>query len=132
MQSELPLIGEINNEIKELPWDLVAKCKTVQGAYRLCINQQRVYRTQEDISELLGMKKRSALNAILNSDQSAQERHLGRVREIKLQKICNNKAIDQWASLFERGLLDCQKSLEQKRADLLAALTVLDNQLEDR
>ena len=129
-QQNLSLLGALNNEVKDLPWDVVAKHKTIQSAYRLCINQQRIYRTQDDLADLLGMKSRAQLNAIINSDRADQERHLGRVREIELQKLCGNRAIDQWAKLFEQEQLDCQRSLEERRKELTKALELLDRQIE--
>lgn len=121
MQSELRLIGEIDGEIRELPWQHVAMCDTEQAAARLCVNQARVYRSQENLADLMEMSV-GAFNTILNSDRTNRVRYFGRKREKILQRLCGNSAIDQWAELFEKGMLNCQKSKADREAELLRAL----------
>lgn len=113
-------------EIRSLDTKHVAMCRTEQEAMRLCIRRSRVYRTQEHLAEALGMNK-GTLNTILNSDNNARPRYLPRVKQVDLQKLCGNRAIDQWAEMYEKGLLNCQRTkaeeiaeLEQKLAQLKA------------
>lgn len=119
------LIGEISNEIISLDWSLVRLCKTEQEAMRLCIDKSRVRRKQEDIAELLGMN-RSSLNTILNADHNTRARYMSRLKQIELQKLCGNRAIDQWAEMYAKGLLNHQTSTEQRKAELLAELRELE------
>lgn len=128
MQRELRLLGEINTQRVDVPWDEVSMCETVQQAYWLCMKHSRVKRTQDNWADLLGFKSRGALNNVLNSDQTKLVRHLGRVREIELQRLACNNAIEQWADLYQKGMLNCQKSkddeiqqLEQRLQQLRAS-----------
>lgn len=119
MQKSLPLIGCINNEVREMPYEEIAQLSTEQAAFRYCIRYARVHRTQANIADLLGVST-GDLNCMLNADQNNRPKYMSRTRQIKLQKICGNKAIDQWAELFEKGLLVCQKSVDQRLAELEA------------
>ena len=123
-QTSLPLMGAIDSKMVPVDSRLVAMCDTEQAAFRLCVNQARVRRTQESIAELMGMTK-GALNTVLNSDQSERKRHMSRVQQISLQRICGNTAIDQWADLYEKGLLDCQRDVDDELARLEAEVARL-------
>lgn len=114
-QTSLPLMGAIDSKVIPVDSRLVAMCDTEQAAFRLCINQARVRRTQESIADLMGMTK-GALNTVLNSDYSTRARHMSRVQQINLQRICGNTAIDQWADLYSQGLLDCQRDVDDALA----------------
>lgn len=122
MQGELRLIGEINSQRVDVPWDEVALCNTVQQAYWLCMKHSRVKRTQDNWADLLGFKSRGALNNVLNSDQTKCVRHLGRIREIQLQQLACNNAIEQWADLYQKGMLNCQKTLDDEEQAVLQRL----------
>lgn len=125
MQRELNLMGEISSEIKDVDLTLVRLCKTEQAAMRLCINKSRVFRTQRDLAALLDMSV-GTLNTILNSDHGDRKRHMSRVGQINLQKLCGNRAIDQWAEMYGRGLLNHQETVEQRKAELRAELARLE------
>jgi hypothetical protein len=125
MQKSLPLIGCINNEMREMPYEEIAHLPTEQAAFRYCIRYARVHRTQEVIAQLISADEpkpllKGELNCMLNADNNDRPKYMSRARQIKLQKICGNKAIDQWAELFDKGLLVCQKSVEQRLAELEA------------
>ena len=113
----MPLMGAINTEIGLLDESHVAMCATEQAAMRLCILGARVYQTQSQIADALSMTKGN-LNTILNSDQNDRPRYLPRTKQIQLQRLCGNRAIDQWADLYEKGRLTCQITKERQIADL--------------
>lgn len=119
MQKSLPLIGCINNEVREMPYEEIAQLSTEQAAFRYCIRYARVHRTQANIADLLGVST-GDLNCMLNADQNNRPKYMSRTRQIELQRICGNTAIDQWADLYTKGLLVCQKSVDQRLAELEA------------
>lgn len=126
MQNNLPLMGCIEGSTRQMPYEEIAYLPTEQAAFRYCVQHARIHRTQEDIAELLGVGK-GELNCMLNADQNKRPKWMSRTRQVGLQKICGNTAIDQWAELYEKKMLVCQKSasdrqkeIEAERADLLA------------
>ena len=127
LQKELALLGEVTRELRELDARLVACCDTEQRAFHLCIDKSTVYRSQGNIADLIGMCK-SDLNCALNADINHRPKYLSRTRQIKLQQICGNRAIDQWASLYEKGLLNCQKSKESRKEELLRELRAIESE----
>jgi hypothetical protein len=126
LQGELALLGQVTHELRELDARLVAQCDTEQRAFHLCVDQSTVYRSQASIADLLGMQK-GDFNCALNADINDRPKYLSRTRQIQLQKICGNRAIDQWADLYEKGLLACQKSKEARRAELLRELKEIES-----
>jgi len=132
MQTSLPLMGCISSEVREMPYEEIAHLPTEQAAFRYCIRYARVHRTQRVVAELLSVGEKKIistgeLNCMLNADNNDRPKYMSRTRQIKLQKICGNTAIDQWAELYSKGLLVCQKSVDQRlkeieleRAQLLA------------
>ena len=125
MQREIRLLAEITNELKKIDEDLVKRCDTEQAAFRLCINQSRAHRPQQDLADDLGVS-RSSLNTILNSDMGERPRYLSRANQVVLQQLCQNTAIDQWAELYGRGRLFCQRKVEDRKAELLKELAELE------
>ncbi len=119
MQQELRLIGVLDSEPRLLDWSLIKHCATEQAAMRLCKSKSYAHYTDDDIADALGMN-RASLNTILNSDgPKGRPRYMPRTLQVKMQKFCGNRAIDQWAEMYEKGLLQCQKSdKEQKREAL--------------
>ncbi len=115
MQSEMPLIGSVSGGMKRLPDDLVAKCKTLQEAIRLSINQSPVYRTYEDWAELLGLADRADFCRIINSDQSKRVRNMDYQKTRRLMQLCGNTAIEQWCDLADKGMLDCQRYDDEEK-----------------
>jgi len=117
MQKSLPLMGCISSEVREMPYEEIAHLPTEQAAFRYCIRYAIVHRTQANIADLLGVST-GDLNCMLNADQNNRPRYMSRTRQIELQRICGNAAIDQWADLYAKGLLVCQKSVERRLAEL--------------
>jgi len=124
LQGELALLANVTQELRELDARIVAQCDTEQRAFHLCVDQSTVYRSQESLAGLIGMRK-SDFNCALNADLNDRPRFLSRTRQIALQRVCGNRAIDQWADLYEKGLLNCQRSKESRKAELLKELELL-------
>lgn len=126
-QLEIPLLGTISNTVKELPEDLVSLCRTKTDAYRLCLNQAKVKKNQKDWAEDLGIS-RSYLTMILNSDTSDLPKHMPPLVELKLMQIAGNKAPIQWMEMYLEGRLVHQKTVEQRKAELLRELEEIERQ----
>lgn len=109
MQQEMALIGAVKGGKTLVDWDLVKLCDTEYAAFRLCRRQSPVHFNDGDLAELLGMS-RAKLNTILNSDMNERHIKLSRAEQVKLQQICKNTAVDQWAEMLDKGLLNCQRS----------------------
>lgn len=125
LQQELHLLGDVTQRLRELDHRLVALCGTEQAAFRLCVQQSNVYYPQAALAEHMGMNV-ADLNCCLNADQNDRPKYLSRTRQINLRRICGNRAVDQWADLYERGMLACQTSREAKIAELRAQLRELE------
>lgn len=119
MQKSLQLMGCISSEVREMPYEEIAHLPTEQAAFRYCVRYARVHRSQANIADYLGINT-GDLNCMLNADQNQRPKYMSRTRQIALQKLCGNKAIDQWAELYEKGLLVCQKSVDQRLKELEA------------
>ncbi len=129
MQQEMCLLGDVKGEVREVDWRLVRQCRTEQAAMRLCVQLSRVRRTQECLAKVLGLRTRSTLNTILNSDYNKRPRHMSRKMQADLQVACGNRAIDQWASLYERGGLAHQQTEQQRINELRQELAALESSL---
>ncbi len=116
-QREMQLLADIKEDMRRLPDGDVACCDTEQRAFHLCIKESRIYRSQADIAESIGMCK-SDFNCALNADINDRPKYLSRTRQVNLQLLCGNRAIDQWADLYERRMLNCQRTAEQQLAEL--------------
>lgn len=125
MQQQFAMMGVMHGGEAEVDDRLVAQCDTEQAAYRLCITCSKVHRSQESIAELMGMSK-GAFNAILNSDYAERKRYMGRTQQILLEQICQNTVVSQWDRLYRKGLLNCQRSKEDRAAELRAELARLE------
>ena len=121
MQREMTFYSAVSTQLVDLQANAIAACETEQEAMRLCVARAVPYRNQPDIAELIGVDK-SVLNRMLNADHHAQPRHMSRVLQIKLQQVCGNRAVDQWADLYAQGMLNCQRTVEDRKAELLAEL----------
>lgn len=128
MQQELKLIGAINGQRKDLPWEWVEMCNSPQQAAKLCIEKSNLFISQGDIAERLSTD-RSHFNAMLNS-KANRVRNMPIDLAEDLQDLMGNNAINQWQELYRKRLLRCQRNLEDKRAELLKTLADLDRQLE--
>lgn len=125
VQREIALLGEITNELKHIDDKLVAMCDTEQAAMRLCRKEARVHYTDEILADKLNTTK-GTLNTILNSDMNKRTRHMSRAMQVRFQQVLGNTAVDQWAELYGRGLLNFQRTTDDRRAELLAELAALE------
>ena len=113
VQRELPVHGFIKQEVRDLPWDLIAKCSTEQAAMRVCVSQSKIPYTHDEIAEYLDCK-RCEVTAMLNADKNRRKKWMCRTRQVRLQQLCGNRAIDQWAEMFAKGMLICQRSVDEQ------------------
>lgn len=114
LQQEMALMGVLDSEPRLLDWNLVRHCRTEQQAMRLCKDKSYTRMTDDDLAEVLGMT-RGALNTILNSDRNKRPRYMPRTKQICMQRVCGNRAIDQWAELYEKGQLQYQIDAEREK-----------------
>lgn len=117
MQREMGLLGDVTPKMRPVEDALVAIHPTEQASFRLCINQSPVRLTHDAIAACLKVS-RSALTTMLGADTSKRPRYMPRWMQVELQKLCQNTAIDQWAELYSRGLLQCQRTKEALIEDL--------------
>lgn len=118
-------MGAVSGVMVDLNHARVAQCDTEQAAMRLCIQESRIKWDHRALAEQLGMTGGS-LNTIINSDYHARNRYLSRVMQIELQRLCGNRAIDQWADLYARGMLRCQKGKTEEIKQLRSRLRELE------
>jgi len=124
----LPLFGGVSHgEVRDLPSDLVAKCRNWQQAVALCMNSSRVRRTQRNWADLLGVSA-GTLNTILNSDKAERERHLPLDWIPEIENMAGNRAIEQYLEMRRLGMLDCQRSVEDEKSALRTRLAQLEAQ----
>lgn len=128
MQREMALLGNVKAKRVNLPDRTIACCDTEQAAFRVCIRHHRAGLPQEDIAESVGLKP-DVLSKMVNSDRyedgSKARRSMSRTLQIRLQQECGNNAIDQWADLFEEGRLNCQRTVDDRLAELDAERELL-------
>jgi len=122
-------MSDVKAQVVDLRTDVVALCPTEQAAYRLCINQALVPVDQEGLAEHWNISK-GALNKMLNCDKGSRKRYMPRFMQAELQQICGNRAIDQWADLYAKGMLNCQRTVVDRKAELLAELKRLEQETE--
>ena len=125
LQQELAMLGEVTQQLRAVDDRLVAMCDTEQRAFHLCVERANPRRSQAQIAEMMGMNK-ADLNCCLNADINDRPKYLSRTRQIALQRICGNTAIDQWADLYSRGMLVCQRTRGDEIAELRQRLAVLE------
>lgn len=123
-QRELALLGELTNELKEIEPRFVAMCDSHPQAVRLCMDKSRVKRTQDDWADVIGMNRSQFKQCISTSKE--RTKNLPAEREEQLQMAAGNLAISQWRKMYRMGLLNCQRSKEDRKAELLAELAKLD------
>lgn len=129
MQQEMALMGCVSSQLIELQGEAIQACDSEQSAMRLCVNRAIPFRKQADIAELLDIP-RAIFNRMLNAGHHDQPRYMPRVMQVKLQQICGNRAIDQWADLYAKGMLNCQRTVLDRKAELLAELKRLEQETE--
>jgi hypothetical protein len=126
MQKQLALLAEMRTKLRVIEDHIIALCATEQAAFRMCINKAEPAMTQGTIASKLKIAK-GDFNTILNSDQNKRVRNLSRTNQIHLQQICQNSAIDQWADLYTKGMLNCQRDPIDRKAELLTELALLES-----
>ena len=117
-QLPLGLIGEVR-QIKDLPYEEVARCSNPYQAVRLCIRTI----PHDDLAYELGVKQGTFAN-IVNRDllvrKAKREGRECRVRNIDLswistiQRLAGNRAIAQYFDYESKGQLFCQLRKEQE------------------
>ena len=121
-QFELTLLGQTNAPIREIPSETVACWTTEQEAYRHCCLAHPAKLSQEKIAERIGLK-RGNFNTVLNSDAPGRVTRSLLLAQLKdLQKECRCYCIDQWADMYDKGLLNHQRTTTDREAILLAEL----------
>ena len=123
-QGELNLMGQINRPMQTVEQSAIALCDTWQAAARLCVRRSGL--SQEAVAGHMSMTL-GALNTILNGDHNERVRHLNPQAVCDLQQICRNTAITQWQTAYTFGDLICQRTKEQRRAELLQELQSLES-----
>lgn len=123
-QLELPVLANCTYEIKPMPTEHVARCRTIQEAYRMCVNHSIVYRTRDTWGELLGMKGGS-FTSILNADMSDRPRYAPDGFIKKLTRLSGNDCIYQWIALDKHDQLYHQRSKDAEVEELEARLAEL-------
>ena len=123
-QMELPVMGNCSYSMKSLPESDVARCPSIEYAYRLCMRKAVVKLTDEAWAKRLGVSK-SYFSQILEGGTELQPRHMSWKIRSNIQKIAGNDAINQWESLELAGRLMCQSEDYQKEIELLEELEAL-------
>lgn len=125
MQKNLALIAERRMAPHAIEPSLVRMWKTPQEAMRMCCERAVVKRPKRMIAELLrpvmGDKfNEGSLNTILNCDAPRAERNRwpNPLMLMELELINENTAITQWLQMYKTRQLDCQQSIETKKAAL--------------
>jgi hypothetical protein len=121
MQKEMNLMGIVSTERINLPWDHIACCDTAQAAARMCIRRAKVYRTRENLADLLKVNK-SHFNTMLSADNGKRVRNMPLELIEDLQDLCGNNAINQWQQLYRTRQLNCQKTVADEETELLERL----------
>ncbi len=124
LQRELPLLGCITAHMMDLPAGHVAQQPTFQAALRLSINRSRVAYDNGTLADLIGID-RSSFQCMLNADQSDRYRAFPPEKLYLLEREIGNNGPSQWLEMCKKGLLDCQKSVDDKEAELLEQLAAL-------
>lgn len=125
IQRELALLADVTERLRAVDDKLVALCDTEQRAFHLCVDLARPRKSQAELAEALGMSE-ADFNCCLNADINNRPKYLSRTRQIALQRVCGNTAIDQWADLYSRGMLVCQRDRAQEIAELRERLEKLE------
>lgn len=123
-QFEMPLLVNVKHERENVSYEHAKMCKTEQEAMRLCISESRVFITRADVAASLGYNE-GTFNTILNSDRNNRPRYMPRAAQERLQELCGNNAVNQWAELYSKGLLNCQQSIDSRKAELEKELAAL-------
>lgn len=121
MQHELSLLGGITNELRDLPWDWIEGCDSIQQAYRLCMRNAPRYITAQEIADHLGMS-RTCVTKCLNADKpNSPNRKFDPIEADDIERLCGNRAISQWLQARREGRLRIQKRRASDAADLTLA-----------
>ena len=127
LQQELPLMGCIDSQITDLPFSHVAQQPTFQAALRLCVSRSRVTYDNGTLADLIDMD-RSSFQCMLNADQSDRYRAFPPEKLFRLEQATGNNGPSQWLEMQRKGLLDCQKTVDEKMAELVEQMNALEAQ----
>jgi len=127
IQHELALLAVVTDQLRTLDGHLIRQLPTEQAAYRHCISNARVVFDDSDIAETLRMS-RSIFNRAKNGDHYRRNYTLTAVQQITLQKLCGNRAIEQWRQELQNGDLHIQRPIAQREQELEAELARLRKQ----
>lgn len=131
MQRELNLMGLISTDTVDLPAKSIACCDTEQAAIRMCIRHHKAGWHQDKIAEAIPGLTPDALTKMVRTDSYLKQgknkacRWMSRTMQMALQQECGNNAIDQWADMCKRGLLNCQRTVDQRLQELEAERAIL-------
>lgn len=126
MQHELNLLAEMTFELKRLDEKLVARCDSYARACRLCIEQARVTRPQEEWADLIKMNRSQFKQAL--EIKRTRNKNIPAEKEEELQLAAGNLAISQWRDLYRSRRLDHQRTVEEREAELLKQLAQVRSQ----
>lgn len=131
-QRNLPLLGSASPAQRDVDPIAVAHCAHWSAAFRLCLQQSVVWRSQRNWADLLGMSVGS-LNTLLNADHHAKTgtrvRHLDMDMIAEIEDMAGNNAISQYLQMRKARQLYCQRkeiSAAQELAELKAKVAMLE------
>lgn len=101
-------------DLKDAPADLVASCRTVCEAVRLCMNLAQQRYSEAWYAEQLGFRQ-GTFNFILNGGTPKRRRYLNPDLFEQIEVLAGNRAISQYFDLQSRGLLVRQRPERQAR-----------------
>ena len=133
MQQELNIMGAVGGGMKNVPWNEVACCAMESDAINLCLKHAHVYRSHREWALIIGLVTRggdpdeSAFSRVINAGRNKKPRYLPLHKYRLIQQVAGNRAIEQWAELYEKGELNCQRSVEDQKAELRAKLAALES-----
>ena len=117
----MPMLGELKDRVCTLVD--VQNCKTWRDAYKLAMfTYARPRRTETEWAEILG-KSKGELNEIING--SARNRKADPDWQPLIESLARNNAITVYMEARGKGLLLCQRSLDEREARLKAELAEL-------
>ncbi|TNE87036.1 MAG: hypothetical protein EP324_08160 [Gammaproteobacteria bacterium] len=121
IQRAMPMMGEI----KDMACSVadVHYSKTWRDAYKLAMyTYARPRRTETEWAEILG-KSKGELNEIING--SARNRKPDPDWQSDIENLAHNNAITAYHAARKKGLLLCQRLLDEEEARLEAELAAL-------
>ena len=115
-QRELPVLGNIKQTVKEVPWHLIEACKNKKQAIALCIKWSDMQHYV--IAELIGENKGNF------SRIASCSGNLNHNKENLLQDVCGNEAIINWVN-WSRNYKAIPIDNSEKIAELQAQIKLM-------